>query len=481
MFERYTEKARRAIFFARYEASQFGSSYIETEHLLLGLLRENKALARFGGASLLVDPIREEIQKRVPAGKKLPTSVDMPLSVESKRVLTYAQEEAERLSQKHIGTEHLLAALLREEGFLAAEILHERGLTLEKVRGELARVQQEPGVVRGLKPAPLAQEFTRDLTQEAIEGRNDPVVGRENEMERLIETLCRRSKNNPVLVGEAGVGKAAMVKGLAQRIVESTVPPELAGKRIISLFLSSLMSSTRRSEERAAEAIRELVESHDVIVFIEELFVPAGREGRLDAVNIMRAPLARSEFRCIASATPSEYQASLEKEPWLDRHFHAILIPAPDEADAIKILFGIRSRYEKFHGVTYTDEALEFAVRHSVRYLPVRALPDKAIDLIDEAGALVKVRPQSLPDEVVECERRIRFATHQMENAISNHEFEKARFYDDELVKERENLKLLKQRHQLDETAGRTVTRKDIEQVIARWIGIPISSIGQVE
>jgi ATP-dependent Clp protease ATP-binding subunit ClpC len=282
-----------------------------------------------------------------------------------------------------------------------------------------------------------------------------------------------------VLVGEAGVGKAALVKGLAQRIVEATVPPELAGKRIITLFLSSLMSSARRSEERAAEVISEVTASKDVIVFIEELFLPAGREGRLEAVNVIRAPLARNEFRCIASATPAEYQASLEKEPWLDRHFHAIMVPAPDEADAIKILFGIRTRYEKFHGVTYTDEALELAVRHSVRYLPLRALPDKAIDLIDEAGALVKVRPESLPGEVTDCERRIRFVTERMENAISSHEFEKARFYDDELKKEREKIRVLREQYKLGETAGRTVTRKDIEEVIARWIGMPVSSIGQ--
>lgn len=280
MFEDYTEKARRVIFFSRYEASLFGSSYIETEHLLLGLLREDKGLARrFGVGSFSADPIREEIRKRVPAGKKSPTSVDIPFSVESKRVLTYAQEEAERVSHKHVGTEHLLAALMREEGFLAAQILHERGLSLEKVREELARAQHEPEVIRRLKPAPLAQEFTRDLTQEAVEGRYDPVVGRENEMERLIETLCRRSKNNPVLVGEAGVGKAALVKGLAQRIVEASVPPELADKRIITLFLSSLISSARRSEERAAEVISEVTESKNVIVFIEELFLPAGREG----------------------------------------------------------------------------------------------------------------------------------------------------------------------------------------------------------
>jgi ATP-dependent Clp protease ATP-binding subunit ClpC len=447
---------------------------------LLGLLREDKSLAnRFLGAGTSIETIRKQVEGRVTVGEKLPTSVDMPLSAESERVLTIAQEEADRLSHKHIGTEHLLAALLCEEGSMAAQILRERGVSLEKVRDELARMSHEAGVSRGPKQAPVALEFSHDLTQESADGRSDPVVGRDDEMARLVETLCRRSKNNPVLVGEAGVGKAAMVKGLAGRIVENKVPPELAGKRIVHLYLSSLMAASRHSEEHAAEVISELVESRDVIIFLEELFVPAGREGRLDAVNILRAPLARSEFRCIASATPAEYQAGLEKEPWLERLFHPITVPAPDEADAIKILLGIKTRYEKFHGVTYTDEALEYAVRHSVRYLPLRSLPDKAIDLIDEAGSCVKVRSQLLPEEVTESQRRFRFVKEQMESAIANQEFEKARFYSDELDKEIENRKLLEQKYQIDNAPKRSVTRKDIEEVIARWIGIPVSSVGQ--
>jgi ATP-dependent Clp protease ATP-binding subunit ClpC len=481
MFENYTEKARRAMFFARYEASQFGSPQIETEHLLLGLLREDKALAnRFlrGGSS--VETIRKEVERRGSGPReKVPTSVDLPLSAECKRVLACAQEEAERLSYQRVGTEHLLAGLLREEGSLATQILRDRGVSLTIVREELSRAKQEPGVTSSRTPAPLSPEFSRDLTQEAADDRNDPLIGRENEMDQMVEVLCRRSKNNPVLVGEPGVGKAAMVKGLARRIVESKVPAELADKRIVALFVSSLMAGTRRSEEKVAAVIRELIDARDVIIFVEELFVPAGREGLLDAANILRPPIARGELRCITSATPGEYQASFEKEPWLDRHFHAITVPAPDETDAIKILFGIRDRYEKFHGVTYTDEALEYAVRHSNRYLPLRALPDKAIDLIDEAGACVKVRPQFLPDEVIESQRRVRFVKERMEMAIANHEFEKARLYSDEVDKEIQKRKLLDQKYQIDNAAERSVTRKDIEEVIARWTGIPVSSIGQ--
>jgi ATP-dependent Clp protease ATP-binding subunit ClpC len=480
MFERYTEKARRAIFFARYEASQFGSTYIETEHLLLGLLRENKAIAdRFLRARISIETIRKELEGRVTIGEKLPTSMDMPLSAECKRVLAYAQEEAERMSHKHIGTEHLFAGLLREEGSLAAQILQERGVSLSAVREELRQVKKEVEIVSRVTHPPAAPEFSRDLTQEAADRRTDPFIGRENEMERLVETLCRRSKNNPVLLGEAGVGKAAMARGLAQRIVDNNAPPELTGKRIVALYLSSLMAGSRRSEERVGTIISEFIEARDVIIFVEELFVPAGREGSLDAANILRPPLSRGEIRCIASATPADYRASVEKEPWLDGLFHAISVPAPDEADAIKILFGIRDRYEKFHGVTYADEAIEYAVRHSNRYLPLRYLPDKAIDLIDEAGACVKVRPHSLPAEIMDSQRRLKFVTERMEIAMANHEFEKARFYSDEMEKEKENLKLLREKRQIDEPAGRTVTRKDIEEVVARWTGIPISSIGQ--
>jgi ATP-dependent Clp protease ATP-binding subunit ClpC len=481
MFARYTEKARRAIFFARYEASRLGSSHIEAEHVLLGLFREDKKLLeRFLRPGSSVETLRSEVEHRLPSSQgKAPSSIDMPLSAECKRVLAYAQEEAERLSHEDIDTTHLLAGLVREQDSLAAQILGEAGVSLSMVREELSRAKGEPSAAAGRTQLSIASEFSRDLTQEAAAGRNDPLIGRENEMDQMVEVLCRRSKNNPVLVGEPGVGKAAMVKALAQRIVEGRVPPALAEKRIVALFLSSLMAGTRRSEEKVAAVISKLVEARDVVIFVEELFVPAGREALLDAANILRPPVARGELRCIASATPAEYEASLEKEPWLDRQFHAISVPAPDEIDAIKILFGIRDRYEKFHGVSYTDEALEYAVRHSSRYLPLRCLPDKAIDLIDEAGACVKVRPHLLPDEVTESQRRFRSLKERMEAAISNREFETARFYSDELDKEMQTRKLLDQKYQIEGAAERSVTRKDIEEVVARWTGIPVSSIGQ--
>lgn len=478
MFEKYTEKVRRAIFFARYEASLFGSSQIEAEHLLLGLLREDRALGvRFFRGGITIETIRKQVEARTEPREKIPTSIDLPLSAESKRVLAYANEEAERVSHKWIGTEHMLAGLLREEKSFVAELLRERAVSLEKVREELSKAKHESGEVAPVKRVPLVAEFSQDLTEEARSGRVDPLIGRENEMERMVETLSRRSRRNPVLVGEPGVGKAALVKGLAQRITEGNVPPPLESKRIIALQLSSLLAGTRRSEERLKAVLAELAQESDLIVFVEELFVPAGREELLDAANAIRPPIARGDIQCIVSATPADYSSAAGKEPWVSRYFHPISVPPPDEASAIKILFGIRDRYEKFHGVTYTDEALEYAVRYSTRYVPSRYLPDKAIDIIDEAGACLKVRQQRPPDEVLEAEKRCRFIERRMQASNANQEFEKARFYHDELRRENENLETLKESFGSGDPGKANVTRNDIEAVVARWTGIPVSEI----
>jgi ATP-dependent Clp protease ATP-binding subunit ClpC len=283
MFERYTEKARRVIFFARYEASQFGSPYIETEHLLLGLLREDKALTnRFLRSHASVESIRKQIEGHTTIREKVSTSVDLPLSNECKRVLAYAAEEAERLSHKHIGTEHLLLGLLREEKCFAAEILHERGLRLSTIREELARTSQEKSAPqRGQRESSLLSEFSRDLTQSAMDNQLDPLVGRDNEVERVVQILCRRTKNNPVLIGEPGVGKTAIVEGLAQRIADGEVPSFLADKRILALDLSLIVAGTKyrgQFEERLKTIMKELMESQNSIIFIDEL-AHAGRRG----------------------------------------------------------------------------------------------------------------------------------------------------------------------------------------------------------
>jgi len=493
MFERYTEKARRVIFFARYEASQFGSPYIETEHLLLGLLREDKALTnRFLRSHASIESIRKQIEAHTTIREKVSTSVDLPLSNECKRVLAFAAEEAERLGHKHIGTEHLLLGLLREEKCFAAEILQERGLKLSQIREELSRVTQEKAVPQPTpqqrqRESSMLAEFSRDLTQAAMDGQLDPLVGRDGELERTIQILCRRTKNNPVLIGEPGVGKTAIVEGLAQRIADGEVPSFLAEKRILALDLSLVVAGTKyrgQFEERLKTIMKELMENQNSIVFIDELHTLVGAgsaEGSLDAANILKPALSRGEIQCIGATTPGEFRKSIEKDRSLERRFQAVKVPPPNEVDAIKIIMGIKDRYEKFHAVSYTDDAIEFAVSHSNRYIPDRFLPDKAIDLIDEAGARVKLRQTSLPDEIIEVQKRIKFIVHRMDSAIANHEFEKARFYSDEERKERESLRALRDKYHLDDSASGIVGREDIEDVVSRWTGVPVTSIKEEE
>ena len=487
MFERYTEKARRVIFFARYEASQFGSPYIETEHLLLGLLREDKALTnRFLRSQASVESIRKQIEGHTTMREKVSTSVDLPLSHECKRVLAYAAEEAERLSHKHIGTEHLLLGLLREEKCFAAEILHERGLRLSTIREELTRQHSEKVSSRP-KESSLLAEFSRDLTQAAMDNALDPLIGRENEVERLIQILCRRTKNNPVLIGEPGVGKTAIVEGLAQRIDNGDVPSFLADKRVLGLDLSLIVAGTKyrgQFEERLKTIMKELMDNQNAIIFIDELHTLVGAgsaEGSLDAANILKPALSRGEIQCIGATTPAEYRKSIERDRSLERRFQTVKVPPPTEAEAVQILYGIKDRYEKFHAVTYTDEALEVAVYHSSRYIPDRFLPDKAIDLVDEAGARVKLRQTTLPEELAEVQKRIKFIVHRMENAIANHEFEKARFYSDEERREREHLRVLREKYHLDDSSTGVVSKEDIEDVVSRWTGVPVSSIKEEE
>jgi ATP-dependent Clp protease ATP-binding subunit ClpC len=493
MFERYTEKARRVIFFARYEASQFGSPYIETEHLLLGLLREDKALTnRFLRSHASVESIRKQIEGHTTIREKVSTSVDLPLSNECKRVLAYAAEEAERLSHKHIGTEHLLLGLLREEKCFAAEILQERGLRLPAIREELQRTTQEKVPAsqsskgqRGEQS--MLAEFSRDLTQSAMDQQLDPLVGRDAEVDRVIQILCRRTKNNPVLIGEPGVGKTAIVEGLAQKIADGEVPSFLADKRVLALDLSLIVAGTKyrgQFEERLKTIMKELMENQNSIVFIDELHTLVGAgsaEGSLDAANILKPALSRGEIQCIGATTPAEYRKSIEKDRSLERRFQAVKVPPPNEEDAIKIIMGIKEKYEKFHAVSYTDDAITFSVSHSSRYIPDRFLPDKAIDLIDEAGARVKLRQTSMPEELTEVQKRIKFIVHRMENAIANHEFEKARFYSDEERKERENLRALRDKYHLDDSSAGIVTRGDIEDVVSRWTGVPVTSLKEEE
>jgi ATP-dependent Clp protease ATP-binding subunit ClpC len=467
MFERYTEKARRVIFFARYEASQFGAPAIEPEHLLLGLMREDKTLTGrfFPRAQITIESIRREIEGRTLLRERIPTSVELPLAPETKRVLHYSHEESDRLQHRHIGTEHLLLGLLREERSMAAQILFERGLRLAAVRDEIAR--QSGADSRHRKDIPHLLEFSRDLTEDASNDRLDPLIGRDNEIERLVQILCRRTKNNPVLIGEPGVGKTAIVEGLAQRIVRDEVPSFLANKRILSLDISLIVAGTKyrgQFEERLKQIMRELIENPQYIVFIDELHTLVGAgsaEGSLDAANILKPALSRGEIQCIGATTPAEFRKSIEKDRSLERRFQSVKVPPPTEDESVKILEGVRERYESFHQVRYTDEALKAAVVLSTRYIPDRFLPDKAIDVIDEAGARVKLRVRA---EQGNLDALTVSMTDLTEWERATYGRAQAPIDDDE-----------------DVMVVADVTRADVEEVIARWTGIPMNSLNEGE
>jgi len=477
MFERYTEKARRVIFFARYEASQFGASQIEAEHILLGLIREDKNLATryFHRNHSNIESIRKVVEERVVMRERTTSSnVDLPLSSEAKRVLGYAAEESERLGTRHIGTEHLLLGLLREEDSNAADILYDRGLRLSEIRQDIMRQANLERNASARKETPHLFEFSRDLTEAASEGRLDPLVGRENEIDRVIQILCRRTKNNPVLIGEPGVGKTAIVEGLAQRIVNGDVPSFLIDKRILALDLSLIVAGTKyrgQFEERMKTIMRELMENPQYMVFIDELHTLIGAgsaEGSLDAANILKPALSRGEIQCIGATTPTEFRKSIEKDRSLERRFQAVKVPAPDEPETIRILEGIKDRYESYHNVRYTNEAIEAAVYQSNRYLPDRFLPDKAIDIIDEAGARVKLRVQRdsgyIPPPPRWPQRDFRDSRDYRERGYSSSRRSPAYYEPPDF-----------------ENVAALVAKQDIDDVIARWTGIPVASLQEEE
>ncbi len=471
MFERYTEKARRVIFFARYEALQYGSQVISPEHILLGLMREDKTLgARFFPFrnTMSVDSIRREVEERIVLRERIPQSAELHLAAETKKILAFASEESRKLQNRHIGPEHLLLGILREERSIAAEILYQNGLRLQDARDEIGRQNGMSGFgaqSREKNDTPHLQEFTRDLTDDAALGKLDPLIGRDPEIERLIEILCRRTKNNPVLIGEAGVGKTAIIEGLAQRIVERRVPTFLEDKRILSLDLSLIVAGTKyrgQFEERLKKIMGELRDNRQYIIFIDELHTLVGAgsaEGTLDAANILKPSLSRGEVQCIGATTPSEYRKSIEKDKALERRFQAVKVAPPTEEEALRIIDGIVERYESFHQIRYSKEALSAAVYQSNRYIPDRFLPDKAIDVLDEAGARAKLRYEQ------EGEPSWKEAVENWKRATANEE---------QLINyELKNLE--------DSFFAVEVKKDDVEEVIARWTGIPLTSIKQEE
>ncbi|MEZ5306117.1 MAG: ATP-dependent Clp protease ATP-binding subunit [Pyrinomonadaceae bacterium] len=471
MFERYTEKARRVIFFARYEALQYGSQVISPEHILLGLMREDKTIsARFFPYrhNLTVDAIRKEVEERIVQRERIPQSAELHLAPETKRILALTKDEAERLNNKHIGVEHLLLGILREEDSIAAEILFNHGVRLHTVREKIAHNGNIPTSKdrREQGEIPNLQEFTRDLTEEAAKGRLDPLIGRDIETERLIEILCRRTKNNPVLIGEPGVGKTSIIEGLAQRIADGNVPTFLAKKRILALDLSLVVAGTKyrgQFEERLKKILTELKENRQYVVFIDEIHTLVGAgsaEGSLDAANILKPALSRSEIQCVGATTPDEYRKSIEKDRSLERRFQAVKVVPPTEEEALEIVKGIAERYEAFHQIRYSAEALEASVVQSNRYIADRFLPDKAIDVLDEAGARAKLRFQ----QENSSEPSWKEAVENWKRATD----------EDKLISL--ELKTIE-----DSFFAVEVSRDDVEEVIARWTGIPVQSIHQEE
>ena len=477
MFERYTEKARRVIFFARYEASQLGSPDIETEHLLLGLLREDKALTnRVLRSHASVESIRQQIEGHTTIREKVSTSVDLPLSNESKRALVYAGEEAERLNHKHIGTEHLLLGLLREEKSFAAQILMERGLQLGQVREELARQPHE--ATQGQRPSSVLDElspYVGDLVDQT-----QPLVGREDEVNRLIELLCRFTLTNPVLVGERGVGKRTIVGEVARRIANGNVPRTLAEKSILILDLPLLrvLHLDGSWHERLDRALVTAAEEGKVF-FVNRMHDRPGGISPVSWIHVtelLQRPIMAGKIQCIGTSTPASFAKLKADGHWLAQYFEPIDVSPANEETAIKVLHGIKSVYETFHNVSYTDDAIAHAVLCATEHIKSGGLPGTAVDLLDGAGAAAQLQQGSMPEEVVEVQKRLRFIVQRMEASVANHEFEKARFYSHEERKERDSLDVLRKKYKLDKNPALTVRREDIERAVSKLAGNPDDS-----
>lgn len=485
MFERYTEEARRIVFFARYEASRFGSREIGTEHLLMGMIRTNEGLVRqWFRSSSVVDAIRNQIEAQSPRLESISTSVDLPLSDQSRCVLAYGAEEAERLGHKDICLGHLLIGLLREEKGLAGSLLGQHGLTVSQIRKGLQQFTYSPPVgSSSAKESALVTEGCRDLTGAALEGTFHPLVGRERELESIIQVLGRRSGNSPALIGESGVGKTAIVEGLAQQIADGRVPAFLADKRILALDPGVLMSpgrTRRQLQQQLAEVIVDIADRSNVILAIDGLFEPAtgDREGVGEILRGLLLPaLAFGRIQCIATGTPTGYRAAVQKDPSVERRLRAVEVGPPTDKDAVQILFSIKADYEKYHEVVYDDVAIETAVLASVQFMPRRYLPEKALDLIDEAGARIRLRHEKEPSEIAELSERIRSIGQQFKTAVTNHEFAKARSYEDEERIEREKLRLVRQTYKVDDISSKVVTKEHIEELISERAGLAIDAV----
>src|SRR3989454_9591075 len=450
MYERFTDRARKVMQLANQEAQRFNHEYIGTEHILLGLVKEGSGVAANVLKNLDIDlrKIRLEIEKIVQSGPDMVTMGKLPQTPRAKKVIEYSIEEARNLNHNYVGTEHLLLGLLREQEGVAAQVLMNLGLKLEDVREEVLNLLGhnmdsgessgggggggERTASKGKSKTPALDSFGRDLTELARQGKLDPVIGRQNEIERVIQVLSRRTKNNPVLLGEAGVGKTAIVEGLAQLVVDSNVPELLRDRRIVVLDLAMMVAGTKyrgQFEERIKAVMNEVRRAKNTILFIDELHTlvgAGGAEGAIDASNVLKPALSRGEIQCIGATTLDEYRKYIEKDGALERRFQQIIVEPPTREETIQILKGLRDRYEAHHRVQITDDALAAAGELSHRPITGRCLPDKAIDVIDEAGARVRLRAMTRPPDLKELDGQIEKLNQEKESAVAEQDFEKA-------------------------------------------------------
>jgi ATP-dependent Clp protease ATP-binding subunit ClpC len=508
MYERFTDRARKVMQLANQEAQRFNHEYIGTEHMLLGLVKEGTGVAANVLKNLDVDlrKIRLEVEKLVQSGPEMITMGKLPQTPRAKKVIEYSMEEARNLNHNFVGTEHILLGLLREQEGVAAQVLMNLGLKLEEVREEVLNLlgnglEGGEGSERGGRESsggsegserkqggksktPALDSFGRDLTELAKQGKLDPVIGRAEEIERAIQVLCRRTKNNPVLLGEAGVGKTAIVEGFAQLVISGEVPEILADKRIVVLDLAMMVAGTKyrgQFEERIKAVMNEVRRAKNTILFIDELHTlvgAGGAEGAIDAANVLKPALARGEIQCIGATTLDEYRKYIEKDNALARRFQEIIVEPTSNVETIEILKGLRKRYEDHHRVQITDDAVSAAVDLSSRYITGRCLPDKAIDVIDEAGARVRLRTMSRPPDLKEIDEDIERLNKEKEDAVANQDFEKAANLRDQADKLRKKKDQIKRewREKSQETDG-VVDEEVVAEVISKMTGVPLTRL----